>query len=129
MAFHVEDSNPQKALQLSQSAVSILSNTTTAPAKYPWTLLEKPETLTTWTECERLFVACLTTGDDKSAHFCLERLSSRFGPSDPRVMGLRGMYQESSATSPAELERVLQAYEKILKADAMNKVSDPWGLV
>ena len=37
-------------------------------------------------------------------------------------MGLRGMYQESNARSTAELERVLQSYEKILQAYPMNKV-------
>lgn len=86
------------------------------------TLLQKPESPATWTDYERLFQASLRAGDDKSAHLCLERLTLRFGASDQRVMGLRGMYQEAIANSTADLEKVLESYEKILQADPLNVV-------
>ncbi len=73
--------------------------------------------------------ACLRAGDDRSAHLCLERLASRFGASDSRVMGLRGMYQEAIANSTAALEGVLQSYEKILQADPMNVVCIHWAVI
>lgn len=37
-------------------------------------------------------------------------------------MGLRGMYQEAIANTTADLEMVLQSYERILQDDPMNVV-------
>lgn len=125
MALHVSQSDPSSTLQLSQKAPLLLSTATPGSHFFPFTLLEKPETPATWTDYERLFQACLRAGDDRSAHLCLERLTMRFGASDSRVMGLRGMYQEAIATSTEDLERVLQSYEKILRADPMNVVGHP----
>ncbi|KAF7514191.1 hypothetical protein GJ744_004516 [Endocarpon pusillum] len=120
MALPASQSDPSSTLQLSQKAPLLLSTATPASHFFPLTLLEKPETPATWTDYERLFQACLRAGDDKSAHLCLERLTMRFGASDSRVMGLRGMYQEAIATSTEDLERILRSYEKILRADPMN---------
>lgn len=125
MALHVSQSDPSSTLQLSQKAPSLLSTATPGGHFFPFTLLETPETPATWTEYERLFQACLRAGDDRSAHLCLERLAMRFGASDSKVTGLRGMYQEAIATSTEDLERVLQSYEKILRADPMNVVGHP----
>ena len=71
---------------------------------------------------EKLILSCLQTGDEKSAHLCLERLIKRFGASNERVMGLRGLYQEAVATSAAELEVVLHEYETLLQEDPANTV-------
>ncbi|KAJ5085617.1 hypothetical protein N7532_010388 [Penicillium argentinense] len=69
---------------------------------------------------EQLLLACLRTGDDQSAQACLDRLSHRFGPSNERVMGLRGLYQEATAKDRAALEKCLQEYEKILSENPVN---------
>lgn len=122
MALHTSHSHPSSTLQLAQKAPILLSAAAPASQFFPLTLLEKPETPATWTEYERLFQACLRVGDDRSAHLCLERMTLRFGASDNRVMALRGMYQEAIANSIADLEAVLQSYEKILQADPMNVV-------
>lgn len=66
--------------------------------------------------------SCLRTGDEKSAHLCLERLIARFGLENERVMALRGLYQEATAEDNAALERVLEDYESILARDQTNMV-------
>lgn len=71
---------------------------------------------------EKLFLSCLRTGDDKAAFSCLEKLISRFGATNERVMGLRGLYQEAVAKDDAALERVLQEYDEVLADDTVNPV-------
>ncbi len=115
-------SDPTYALQLSQQANSVLSRPAPASKFFPLSLLTASETPDSWTDLERLFAACLRTGDDESAHLCLERLTQRFGPSDVRVMGLRGLYQEAIAKGPEDLERILAEYEDVLSEDPMNVV-------
>ena len=115
-------SDPTYALQLSQQANSVLSKPVPASNFFPLSLLTTSETPDSWTDLERLFAACLRTGDDESAHLCLERLTQRFGPSDVRVTGLRGLYQEAIAKGPEDLERILAEYEDVLSEDPMNVV-------
>jgi ER membrane protein complex subunit 2 len=122
MTLQISHSDPSSILHLSQKASLLLSAAAPASHVFPLTLLGKPETATTWTDYEKLFQACLRAGDDKSAHLCLERLTLRFGASDGRVMGMRGMYQEAICSSQADLEKVLQSYERILQSDPMNVV-------
>lgn len=69
---------------------------------------------------ERLFLSCLRTGDDKAAFNCLEKLIDRFGATNERVMGLRGLYQEAVAKDDAALERILQEYDEVLAEDTVN---------
>ncbi len=71
---------------------------------------------------EKLFLSCLRTGDDKAAFNCLERLIDRFGATNERVIGLRGIYQEAVAKDDTALERVLQEYNEVLAEDAVNTV-------
>ena len=71
---------------------------------------------------EKLFLSCLRTGDDKAAFNCLEKLISRFGATNERVMGLRGLYQEAVAKDDAALERVLQEYDEVLADNTVNTV-------
>jgi ER membrane protein complex subunit 2 len=122
MALPITHYDPSSTLHLSQKAPLLLSSSAPASRIFPLTLLEKLETPAIWTDYERLFQACLRAGDDRSAHLCLERLTLRFGGSDNRVMGLRGMYQEAIANTTADLEMVLQSYERILQDDPMNVV-------
>ena len=74
---------------------------------------------------EKLFLSCLRTGDDKAAFNCLEKLIDRFGATNERVMGLRGLYQEAVAKDDAALERVLQEYDEVLAEDTVNTVGVP----
>ena len=80
------------------------------------------ETPDSWTDLERLFLACLRTGDDESAHLALERLTQRFGIQDERVMGLRGLYQEAEARNDDDLNKILVEYENVLAEKPMNVV-------
>ena len=61
-------------------------------------------------------------GDEQSAHECLERLTSRFGSENERVMALRGLFQEAIAEDDTALERVLEEYDSILARDQTNMV-------
>jgi hypothetical protein len=67
-------------------------------------------------------LSCLRTGDEQSAHLCLERLTARFGEDNTRLMALRGLFQEAIAENDAALQRVLKEYEQILEADPTNMV-------
>lgn len=67
-----------------------------------------------------MFYACLRTGDDKSAHLFLERLTQRFGASDDRIMGLRGLYQEAVADDLKDIREILLEYNQILRDNPMN---------
>src|SRR5207249_12169498 len=98
-------SDPVNALQLSQQANAVLSKPAPTTSFFPFPFITTSETPDSWTDLERLFLACLRTGDDKSAHLCLERLTQRFGPQDERVMGLRGIYQEAVVTNRDDLDR------------------------
>jgi hypothetical protein len=71
---------------------------------------------------EQLFFSCLQTGDDRSALLCLEQLTSRFGPSNERVMGLRGLYEEAIAETQSDLENCLRKYDVSLSENPLNLV-------
>lgn len=109
-------SNPAAALQLSQQASALLKKPHSS-STLPFAASEKPEQ---WIEYEQLFLICLRTGDDKSAHLCLDRLTERFGPANERIMGLRGLYQEATAKDASALEVILKEYNKILSGNAVN---------
>jgi hypothetical protein len=66
--------------------------------------------------------SCLRTGDEQSAHICLERLTNRFGSENERVMALRGLFQEAIAEDDAALQCVLEEYDSILARDQTNMV-------
>ena len=75
-----------------------------------------------WTTYEKQLFSCLRTGDDKAAHLCLERLVDRFGATNERVMGLRGLYQEMVAKDEVALNKVLQEYSESVADDPVNAV-------
>jgi hypothetical protein len=75
-----------------------------------------------WTTYEKQLFHCLRTGDDKAAHLCLERLIDRFGATNERVMGLRGLYQEAVAKDEDTLEKVLREYSEAVADDPVNAV-------
>lgn len=108
------------ALHLSQQAPTILghdpANTGVAAST------SSADTAEEYGRIEQLLLACLRTGDDKSAHACLDRLNHRFGPSNERVMGLRGLYQEATAKDQPALEKCLEEYERILSENPVNVV-------
>ncbi|CAG8025401.1 unnamed protein product [Penicillium salamii] len=78
------------------------------------------DTAAYYARIEQLMLACLRTGDDQSAHTCLNRLSLRFGPSNERIMGLRGLYEEATAKDQAALEKCLQEYDHTLSQSPVN---------
>lgn len=112
-------SNPTAALQLTQQASALLTKPYSSSV-LPFTASERPDQ---WVEFEQLFLVFLRTGDDKSAHLCLDRLTERFGPANERIMGLRGLYQEATAKDTSSLEMILQDYNKILSENAVNVAS------
>lgn len=75
---------------------------------------------------EKLLLSCLRTGDDKAAHICLEKLINRFGATNERVMGLRGLYQEAVAQDDSALQKVLEEYSTVLAEDPTNTVRLPF---
>jgi tetratricopeptide (TPR) repeat protein len=111
---------PPTALSLAQKAPIILSTSPTSSLPWPLSLLFSRETPESWTIHENLFLSALRTGDDKSARQILDRLTTRFGAKNERIVALRGIYEEALATTPADLEKVFQGYETILKEDPTN---------
>ena len=112
--------DPATTLQLTQQAPELLaragSGSNTTPLSL-FTTSDKPET---WTDLEKLVIACLQTGDDKSAHFALERLTQRFGSNNEKIMALRGLYQEAVAKDYQDLKKILEDYNTILRENPVN---------
>lgn len=113
--------NPE-ALSLSQQTAQYLQKYTPSRLPVPIPLLSSPESTDLWASYEKLLLSCLRTGDDKSAHMCLEKLIQRFGATNERVMGLRGLYQEAIAEGDIALEKILQEYEEVLEGGSANTV-------
>jgi hypothetical protein len=114
---------PSVAMQLSQQAPALLRSTPSAIASYSlsslWSAAESPDL---WTTYENLMLSCLRTGDEQSAHLCLEGLTKRFGAENERIMALRGLFQEAIADDDAALKKVLKEYDNILAQDPSNMV-------
>lgn len=118
----LSSSDPQSSLQLAQEAPAFLRSQPATQPVFPLSLFSSPETPEKWINYEQLLLACLRTGDDKSAEVCLERLTTRFGPANERVMGLRGIFQEAVAEDKRALENILDEYEKVLNENPVNVV-------
>ncbi|KAI5292357.1 hypothetical protein KEM52_006420 [Ascosphaera acerosa] len=112
--------DPRAALRLSQQAPAFLAaQPATAPA-FPASMFQKGETAELWLSYERLFLACLRTGDDESARECLHRLTERFGARNERVMGLHGLWEEARAEGKSGLMKVLLSYDEVLEKNPVN---------
>lgn len=111
---------PQTALALSQKAPLILSHPPTSSLPWPLSLLFSRETPESWTIHENLFYSALRTGDETSARATLDRMEARFGAENERIITLRGIFNEATAQSDADLEKVFDGYEKILREDPTN---------
>ncbi|KAI0914118.1 tetratricopeptide [Ustulina deusta] len=112
---------PATALRHAQQAPSILENSPGAiSTSILQSMLSTSETQELWTVYENLLLSCLRTGDDESAHECLGRLVNRFGNDNERIMALKGLLKEATATDNATLDLVLQEYEQILQENPTN---------
>ncbi|KAL9096150.1 MAG: hypothetical protein Q9165_001673 [Trypethelium subeluteriae] len=111
---------PSTALRISQQAPTILRNTSGFRLPYPLSLFVSTENQELWATQENLFLACLRTGDDKSALHCLEKLTERFGGQNERIMALRGLYHEATAENSKALEEVLEGYIEALEENPTN---------
>lgn len=123
--FHTawSSQDPRTALKLSQQAPAFLKSQPSKPLPFPSSLFFKSETPELWLSYEKLFLACLRTGDDASARECLKRLTDRFGANNYRILGLHGLYEEATAKNKADLERILGVYEETLEKNPVNVVS------
>lgn len=111
-----------EALNLSQQTEQYLRKYGSTGTSFPIPLLSHPDSTEIWITYEKLLLACLRTGDDKAAHLCLEKLVDRFGATNERVMGLRGLYQEAVAQDDSALERIVHEYQEVLAEDPANTV-------
>jgi len=111
---------PQTALALSQKAPLVLASTPTSSLPWPLSLLFSRETPESWTIYENLLYAALRTGDEASARAVLARLENRFGDHNERIITLRAIYNEATAQSDRDLDKVFAGYEKILREDPTN---------
>lgn len=112
--------DPATVLGLAQKASSMLSKSSLKPKSQLLSVVSAVEEPSEWAELEQIYLACLRSGDDESAHLCLERLTSRFGADNHRVMAHRGLYQEAQAKTEEDLRRILLGYNTIIDADPMN---------
>lgn len=111
-----------EALNLSQQVGHYLQTSLSSNTPIPIPFLLYAESPQSWHTYERLLISCLRTGNDKAAHQCLEKLIERFGASNERVMGLRGLYQEAVAQDIPTLESILTKYDEVLAEDPGNTV-------
>lgn len=115
--------SPAEALQLAQQAPAILRTNPRAISASPLQFLfSSTETAELWTIYENLLLTCLRAGDDDSAHRVLERLVLRFGDEDERVVALKGLVKEATASSDSDLDKVLSEYEILLEENGANIV-------
>lgn len=117
--------SPSQAVQISRGAPSVLNRRSLISSVLPFTFLQGAESAETWATYERVFLACLRTRDDESARRCLEKLTQRFGESNERIMGLKGMYEEAVARDDAALQKILRGYEKTVAQEPTNIVRSP----
>lgn len=110
-------SSPSQVLRLSQQAPSLLQKPSPHTAAFRPTHLTSTENAEDWIQLEQLFLSCLQTGNDQSAHLFLERLIDRFGTSNERVLSLHGLYREAVAEDDAALARILKDYDDLLAED------------
>lgn len=116
--------SPAEALKLAQQAPEILRKNPKAFSASPLSsLFSTRETADTWTIYENLMIACLQTGDDEAANECLERIVNRFGDSHDRVLALKGLVKEATASNNSELEKILEEYEALLQQNDASIVS------
>lgn len=111
-----------EALNLSQQVDQYLQTSLSSNTPIPIPFVLYAESPQSWHTYERLLISCLRTGNDKAAHQCLEKLIERFGASNERVMGLRGLYQEAVAQDRPTLESILTKYDDVLAEDPGNTV-------
>jgi hypothetical protein len=115
--------SPAETLELAQKAPEILRKNPRAFSASPLSsLFQTPETADIWTIYENLMIACLRTGDDEAANECLERIVTRFGHDHDRVMALKGLLKEATASNNSELEKVLEEYDALLQQNDANIV-------
>jgi ER membrane protein complex subunit 2 len=119
---HLYLSTPGNALHLSQQAPLYLNNHGQQQIFPTFLSNHASDNSNQWSLHEQLLLTCLRTGDDKSAHLCLEKLTERFGRTNERIMALRGLYQEATAADEAALKSILQDYERILVENPVNVV-------
>ena len=112
--------SPQLALQISQKAPQALKNAPSKPLPWPLSLVSSEDTEETWATYENLYLSCLRTGDDKSARAILDKLISRFGDQNERVMAYQAMYAESRLESEMDQESLLKDLGYLLEADPTN---------
>lgn len=114
-----------EALSLSQQTEHFFRKYASTTTSIPLPLVSYSDSTEIWNTYEKLLLACLRIGDDKAAHLCLEKLVDRFGATNERVMGLRGLYQEAVALDDSGLVRILEEYQEVLAEDPVNTVRSP----
>lgn len=112
-----------EALASSQEASRYIGGNGSAALLASFPFFFTNETPEQWTTYESLLYSCLRTGDDKAAHFFLDKLAGRFGKDDERVIGLRGLYQEAMAEDDGALLQILREYDEILEKNPTNTVT------
>jgi hypothetical protein len=111
-------------MQLAQQAPTVLQSSPSRISSNPvLALFSAGETADLWLTYENLLLSCLRTGDEATAHQCLERLVVRFGDDNERIMALKGLVQEAAGADNNALETVLREYDGILKDNSANIVS------
>ncbi|KAJ4424586.1 Inositol phosphatase SIW14 [Gnomoniopsis sp. IMI 355080] len=113
--------SPQQALELSQRAPHILQTSPSIISSSALaSIFSAAESTELWLTYENLLLSCLRTGDERSAHECLERLVKRFGEDNERIMAFTGLLKEAEASDNTALAKVLKEYDDILADNNTN---------
>ncbi|KNG80066.1 putative oca3 protein [Aspergillus nomiae NRRL 13137] len=118
--YAIQSSSPITTLRFSQQAPVILKHQLHSEKNPISAIIAKQESPEKYGVIEQLFFSCLQTGDDRSALLCLEQLTCRFGSSNEKVMGLRGLYEEAIAENQSDLEDSLRKYDSYLSENPLN---------
>ncbi|KAM7203725.1 TPR repeat protein oca3 [Rhypophila sp. PSN 637] len=113
--------SPAAALYLSQQAPAVLQGSPSTVSSSPLSaLFSEKESPELWLKYENLLLSCLRTGDEQAAHQCLERLVTRFGDDNERIMAFKGLLKEADAQQNGDLVRILNEYDQILSENDTN---------
>jgi len=112
--------SPKQALSTSQLATQINKNAPSKPLPWPLSLLSFHDTEETWATYENLYLACLRTGDDKTARAILDRLIARFGDRNERVMAYQAMYAEARTDGEQNQRLLLRDLSQLVDSDPTN---------
>ncbi|KAK4211647.1 TPR repeat protein oca3 [Rhypophila decipiens] len=113
--------SPAAAYYISRQAPAVLQGSPSTVSSSPLSaLFSEKESPELWLKYENMLLSCLRTENDQAAHLFLERLVTRFGDDNERIMAFKGLLKEAVARQNGDQVRILNEYDQILSENDTN---------